>query len=76
MMMYFNYSFLFFFSYYKTVILGWFQGAATSLITEAFCNLKYASLTLKKKLLARISLALIFEIEESIGTRFHWFPKR
>lgn len=48
MMMYFNYSFLFFFSYYKTVILGWFQGAATSLITEAFCNLKYASLTLKK----------------------------
>lgn len=48
MMMYFNYSFLFFFSYYKTVILGWFQGAATSLIIEAFCNLKYASLTLKK----------------------------
>ena len=74
MMMYFNYSFLFF-SYYKTVILGWFQGAATSLIIEAFCNLKYASLTLKK-LVARISLALIFEIEESIGTRFHWFPKR
>lgn len=47
MVVYFNYSFLFF-SYFKTVILGWFQGAATSLIIEAFCNLKYASLTLKK----------------------------
>lgn len=37
----------FFFSNYKTVNLGWFQGAATNLIIEVFCNLKYASL--KKK---------------------------